>query len=96
MDELKELWNEGVVVRDAAMKTSFRMRVVLLMTINDFPTRSSLSRSSGQGYLACPSCNNVIPLKRITSKICYVRHRQWLPISHRMRNNKKFDCKVDQ
>ena len=25
MDELKELWNEGVVVRDVPTKTSFRM-----------------------------------------------------------------------
>ena len=43
VNELKELWDEGVVVRDVTLKTSFQMRVVLLMTVNDFPTYSSLS-----------------------------------------------------
>ena len=88
VDELKELWDEGVVAREAASKTSFRMQVVLLMTVNDFPARSSLSGWSGQWYLACPSCKGASPLKWITSKIFYVGHRQWLPISYRMINNK--------
>ena len=61
MDELKELWNEGVVVRNAATKTSFRMQAVLLMIVNDFPVRSSLFGWSGQEYLACPSCNDATP-----------------------------------
>ena len=68
------MWNKGVVVCDAAMKTSFRMQDVLLMTVNDFPTRSSLSGWSDQGYLTCPVCNDATPSKRITSKICYVVH----------------------
>ena len=88
--------DEGVVVCDAALKTSFRIWAVLHMTINKFPTCNSLSSWSGQGYLACPSCNDASPLKRIMSKICYVGHRQWLPISHRMRHNKKVDGKVDR
>ena len=95
-DELKELWDEGIVVRDTDSNTSFQIRVVLLMIVNDFLACSSLSSWSGQGYLACPSCNDASPLKWIMSKICYVEHRQWLPISHRMRNNKKFDGKVDR
>ena len=96
VDELKKLWDEGVVVRDAASKTSFWMWVVLLMTVNDFPARSSLFGWSGQGYLACLSCNDASRLKWITSKIFFVGHRQWLPISHRMRNNKKSYGKVDR
>ena len=68
VDELKELWDERVVVSDAASKTSFRMQIVLFTTVNDFPAYSSLSGWSGQGYLACPSCNDASPSKRITSK----------------------------
>ena len=71
------------------------MHVALLMTINDYPARASLSGWSGQGYLACSSCNDVMPSKRLMSKNCFVGHRQWLPIGHRMRNNRKFDGKVD-
>ena len=96
VDELKELWDEGVVVGDAASKTSFQMRVVLLITVNDFPAHNSLSGWSGQGYLSCPSCNDASPSKRILGKICYVGYQQWLPISHGMRNNKKVDGKVDR
>ena len=72
------------------------MGAVLLMTVNDFFTYSSLSGWSGHGYLACPSYNNASHSKWITSKICYFVHRQWLSMSHRMRNNKKFDGKVDR
>ena len=68
---------------------------MLLMTVNDFPARSSLSGWSDQEYLACPSCNDTTHLKRIRIKICYVGHRQWLPIGDRMKNNKKIDGKVD-
>ncbi|GJX85274.1 hypothetical protein Tco_0336048 [Tanacetum coccineum] len=35
----------------------FNMRTMVLWTINDFPARSSLSGWSGQGYRACPTCN---------------------------------------
>ena len=53
MDELKELWDEVVVVvRDATSKMSFQMWAMLLMTVNNFPACNSLSGWSGQGYLA--------------------------------------------
>ncbi|GJX21216.1 hypothetical protein Tco_0223893 [Tanacetum coccineum] len=35
-----------------------------LKTINDFPARSSLSGWSGQGYKACPTCNEDTPSVR--------------------------------
>ena len=41
VDELKKLWDEWVVVHDAALKTLFGMQAVLLMIINDFPARST-------------------------------------------------------
>ena len=63
IDELKELWNEGVVMRDVDTKMSFWMQVVLLMIVNDFSACSSLSGWSGQGYLACPLCNDATPSK---------------------------------
>ena len=37
VDELKDLWSEGVVVRDSKTAKNFKW------TINDFPARSSLS-----------------------------------------------------
>ena len=61
IDELKELWETGVVLRDGSTGELFRLFSVLLWTVNDFPARSSLSGWSGQGYLACPTCNNDTP-----------------------------------
>ena len=43
VDELKELWEEGIIVHDAASNASFKMRAALLMTINAYPARASLS-----------------------------------------------------
>ncbi|GJY73741.1 hypothetical protein Tco_0478172, partial [Tanacetum coccineum] len=54
IDDLKELWAlKGVDTIDVATCRKFNMRAMVLWTINDFPTRSSLSGWSGQGYMAC-------------------------------------------
>ncbi|XP_071740713.1 uncharacterized protein [Rutidosis leptorrhynchoides] len=57
VDELKDLWSNGVETKDSFTNSVFTMRVALLMTINDFPAHSSLSGWSGQGYYACSICN---------------------------------------
>ncbi|KAL2511722.1 Protein argonaute 4 [Abeliophyllum distichum] len=62
VDELKELWTSGIDTRDVSTNNSiFRMRAMLLWTVSDFPTRSSLSGWSGQGYDACPTFNEETP-----------------------------------
>ncbi|GJW22575.1 CACTA transposable element [Tanacetum coccineum] len=66
--ELQELW-KGVWTKDAATGTHFQMKAALLWTINDFPARSSLSGWSGQGYYACPTCNEDTPSMAIKRKI---------------------------
>ncbi|GKE68178.1 hypothetical protein Tco_1526250, partial [Tanacetum coccineum] len=44
IDDLKDLWTlKGVEIIDIAIGQTFNMRVMLLWTINDFPTQSSLS-----------------------------------------------------
>ena len=91
-----KLEDEGIVVRDAGKNTNFRMRAALLMTVNDYPARSSLSGWSGQGYYACFECNDATPSHRITNKIYYIGHRQWLPTDHKMRNSRQFDGKKEK
>ena len=36
IEELKELWDTGIVIRDANTGSLFRMPATLLWTINDF------------------------------------------------------------
>ncbi|GKC00963.1 CACTA transposable element, partial [Tanacetum coccineum] len=92
--ELKTLWKKpGVKTLDVATNTEFRMRVMLLWTISDFPARSSLSGWSGQGYMACPTCNDETPSTRVNGKTAYVGHRRFLPSTHSWRRKKTFNGK---
>ncbi|GKA21753.1 RNA-directed DNA polymerase, eukaryota [Tanacetum coccineum] len=66
IDDLKVLWAlKGVETIDVATGQKFNMRAMVLWTINDFPARSSLSGWSGQGYKACPTCNEDTPSVRV-------------------------------
>ncbi|GJX00637.1 hypothetical protein Tco_0184550 [Tanacetum coccineum] len=62
IDDLIELWKPASVKTiDAVTDMEFKMRSILLWIINDFPARSSLFGWSGQGYMACPTCNKDTP-----------------------------------
>jgi hypothetical protein len=56
IDELSNLWFEGVPMYDICKKQNFQLRVALLWTINDFPTYRMLSGWSTEERLACPYC----------------------------------------
>ncbi|XP_060968720.1 uncharacterized protein LOC133036222 [Cannabis sativa] len=96
VDELKELWNNGVPTRDSSTNSMFTMRAALLWTVNDFPARSSLSGWSGQGYKACPTCNEDTTSIRVIGKTSYVGHRRFLPSNHAMRRDTRFYGKVER
>ncbi|KAL5560845.1 hypothetical protein UlMin_037056 [Ulmus minor] len=97
IDELKELWVHGLDTRDAASENGvFRMRAALLWTVNDFPARSSLSGWSGQGYRACPTCNEDTPSMQVIGKTAYFGHRRFLPTNHHWRSNLQFDGRTER
>ena len=56
LDDLKMLWEVGVESYDACQQELFTLRVVLLWTINDFPTYENLSGCIVKRYFACPIC----------------------------------------
>lgn len=96
--ELKELWNNGVKTRDAGTKKNFRLRAILLWTINDFPAYAMLSGWSTKGKFACPYCHKhteYLWLKH-GRKHCYMAHRRFLAPDHPWRNNAvSFNNKVE-
>ncbi|XP_062080165.1 uncharacterized protein LOC133784914 [Humulus lupulus] len=96
VDELKELWGNGVQTRDVVDGSFFKLRAALLWTINDFPTRSSLSGWSGQGYTACPTCNVSTPSIRLQNKVAFYGHRYFLPMGHQIRKKKKLYGSVEK
>ncbi|XP_071699679.1 uncharacterized protein [Rutidosis leptorrhynchoides] len=95
VDELKILLSEGVVAHDSVTNTYFQMKAMLIWTINDYPARGSLSGWSGQGYKACPTCNEDTPAMRVENKIVYVSNRQKLEPTHPYGENLQFNGKVD-
>ena len=70
IEELKELWHEGVQTFDVSTRENFRMHACVLWTINDFPAYGNLSGWSTKGYKACPACNEDTSSVGIRSKIC--------------------------
>nr|GFA29891.1 hypothetical protein [Tanacetum cinerariifolium] len=62
-----------------------------LKTINDFPARSSLSGWRGQGYKACPTCNEDTPYVHVLGKTAYVGHKRFLKKPHKWRRSLEFN-----
>ncbi|XP_059654530.1 uncharacterized protein LOC132301279 isoform X1 [Cornus florida] len=90
IEELKELWVEGVDTYDTSRKGMFRMHAALLWTISDFPAFANLSGWSTKGYLAYPVCLKETCSCRLkhSKKICYTGHRHFAEQYHRFRRNK--------
>lgn len=91
IDDLKILWNDGVLTYDVDLRQNFMMRAALMWTINDFPAYGMLSGWSTAGKLACPICmegSKAFSLKH-SRKICYFdNHRRFLDAGHPYRRNK--------
>ncbi|GJW70182.1 hypothetical protein Tco_0127099 [Tanacetum coccineum] len=96
IDDLKVLWAlKGVETIDVATGQKFNMRAMVLWTINDFPARSSLFGWSGQGYLACPTCNKDTPSVYVLGKTAYVGHIRFLKNPYKLRMSLEFNGEIE-
>ncbi|XXG84911.1 hypothetical protein AAC387_Pa11g0115 [Persea americana] len=98
IDELKELWEDGIQTYDAHSGTNFRLHAAVIWTINDFPAYGNLSGWSTKGFLACPSCNEETSHMWLKNgrKTCYMSHRHFLSTNHIWRHRKSsFDGKKE-
>ncbi|XP_042515263.1 uncharacterized protein LOC122089606 [Macadamia integrifolia] len=91
IEELKDLWYNGVETYDAFKKEKFNLKACLLWTINDFPAYAVLSGWSTKGAYACPCCNSETSSRwlKYGKKHCYLGHRRFLPQEHRFRRDKR-------
>ncbi|XXG62917.1 hypothetical protein AAC387_Pa05g1207 [Persea americana] len=90
IDELNELWADGLMTFDAESNEMFKLRAALLWTINDFPAYANLLGWSTKGEFACPCCNQEKKstwLKHDRKWVC-TGHRHFLPPLHRARRDK--------
>ncbi|XP_028059523.1 uncharacterized protein LOC114263220 [Camellia sinensis] len=90
IDDLKMLWEVGIEAYDA-YKEHFRLKAILLWTINDFPALGNLSACTVKGYYACPICSEGTCSHRLKygKKNTYVGHGKFLPRYHPYRRQKK-------
>ncbi|XP_074579109.1 uncharacterized protein LOC141835604 [Curcuma longa] len=96
INDLKELWDDGVEAYDASTKQVFQLHAAVMWTIHDFPAYGTVSGWSTKGYKACPVCLHETKSQRLRSKICYTCHRRFLNVHHPWRKNKNFNGKVEQ
>ena len=92
IEGLQWLWVEGVPTFDVSTNQTFVIKATLLWTINDFPAYGMLSGWSTAGILGCPICMERSKAFRLKhgKKPCYFDcHRQFLPLNHTFRRNKK-------
>ena len=90
IQELQELWEDGVETYDASTNKMFQMHAALMWTISDFPGLGNLSGWNTHTGLACPVCNFDFEPQRLphSKKWCFMCHRRFLDASHRFRSNK--------
>ncbi|XP_004513620.1 uncharacterized protein [Cicer arietinum] len=94
VQELQELWDDGIETFDAYKKETFQLRAAMIWTINGFPAYANLSGWSTKGQYACPCCGieTTSQWLRHGKKICYMGHRRCLSPKHKWRlNNRDLD-----
>ena len=82
----------GVDTYDSNRKHNFQMRAALMWTINDYLAYGMLSGWSTHGVLSCPYCmenNNAFYLKDGKKVSFFDCHRQFLPMNHSFRKDRK-------
>ncbi|CAL2254664.1 unnamed protein product [Prunus armeniaca] len=89
VDELKELWENGVQTYDKMSESTFNMHAAVMWTINDFPAYGNFSGWSTHDRLACPVCNEDTSYTRLRGKYCFIEHRRYIPMNHPWRKNTK-------
>lgn len=90
IDELIELWQDGVDTYDVSKKENFKPKAKLRWTVNDFPAYGTLSSWSTHRKLSCPYCignSKSFTLKCSGKPSFFDCHRQFLPPSHPYRRN---------
>ena len=80
IEDLRKLWEEGVLVFDGFRNETFLMHVMLFCTVNDFPAYGNLNGYSVKGHHACPiyeEDTSYVQLKH-GRKIVYTQHQCFL------------------
>ncbi|KAG7542144.1 Transposase-associated domain [Arabidopsis thaliana x Arabidopsis arenosa] len=98
IDDLKDLWTEGMKVYDSFAKESFNLRAILLWTITDYPALGTVAGCKVKGKQACNVCGKDTPHRwlKFSRKHVYMGNRKRLRPGHPYRRKKHwFDNTVE-
>ncbi|XP_024004018.1 uncharacterized protein LOC112081492 [Eutrema salsugineum] len=81
IEDLQDLWSEGIEVYDSFAKENFTLRAILLWSISDYPALGVLSGSKVKGKQACIVCGKDTPSMwlNFSRKYVYMGNRKRLP-----------------
>ncbi|CAA7045655.1 unnamed protein product [Microthlaspi erraticum] len=90
IDDLKDLWNEGIEVYDSFKKESFTLRAMLLWSITDYPGLGTLAGCKVKGKQACNVCGKDTPHRwlKFSRKHVHMCNRKRLRPGHPYRSRK--------
>ncbi|XP_023747773.1 uncharacterized protein LOC111895950 [Lactuca sativa] len=91
IDDLQLLFDFGVETYDAYAHEHFKLRAVVLWTINDYPALGTLSGCPYSGFQGCVVCDKETHCIRLpeSNNQSYAGHRRFLPYDHPFRRQKK-------
>jgi hypothetical protein len=78
MEDMQKLWEEGVNMMDAFLKKEFTLKVIIFVTITDYPSLFSLSGQI-KGKTGCVVCidGTCYTYLSASKKMVYMRHRRF-------------------
>ena len=90
LEDLKDLFVNGMPTYDASRNETFDLRAAVLMTISDLPGLGMLACHMVHGNFACLPCGENVWYKRLKhgKKSCFMGHRRFLPLEHPFRLDK--------
>ncbi|CAA7049914.1 unnamed protein product [Microthlaspi erraticum] len=98
IDDLKDLWNEGMEVYDAFLKERFTLKAMLLWSITVYPALGTLAGCKVKGKQACNVCGKDTPHRwlKFSRKHMYMSNRKRLQPGHPLRRRRSwFDNTVE-
>ncbi|XP_062118959.1 uncharacterized protein LOC133832664 [Humulus lupulus] len=92
IEDLKLLWNEGVDAHDALDNTNFKLRAILMWTIQGFPAYGNLAGCKNKGRFICPLCRYGTHSEWLkhSGKFSYRGHQKFLQEDHPFRSKRSW------
>ena len=91
IEELQDLWMNGVEAYDVSLEQNFNLKAVLMWTISDFPAYGMLSGWTTHGRISCPigmEDTKAFWLPDGRKSCWFDCHRRFLPVNHSLRKDK--------